>query len=126
MIPSGLISMSSGLISCCKIAACSGVKGVEDRPWKERVQSTCFSFSPSTGGGSERPSVRERRGVGSGERSFVWMGSGGAGALEAALWRVVAVEGAACCHRLLRSEKWRVWYDRISCRRRLYRAGLHD
>lgn len=62
MIPSGLTSMSSNGISCVRIAAASGLKGVEEMPWKERLQSTCFSPSPRVGGGSSRPSVSDRRG----------------------------------------------------------------
>lgn len=60
-IPSGLISMSSGCSSACRIALCSAVKGELERPWYERVQSTCRSLSSRVGGGSTRPSVRECR-----------------------------------------------------------------
>ena len=63
MIPSGLISMSSRGISCRRTAPASALNGAAERPWKDRAQSTCFSSSDSTGGGSERPSVRERRGA---------------------------------------------------------------
>lgn len=38
------------------------MKGEDERPWNERVQSTCFSSSLSIEGGSSRPSVRERSG----------------------------------------------------------------
>lgn len=60
-IPSGLISMSSGWSSAWRIALCSAVKGALERPWYERVQSTCRSLSSRVGGGSTSPSVRERR-----------------------------------------------------------------
>lgn len=53
--------MSSGSSSACRIALCSAVKGVLESPWYERVQSTCLSLSSRVGGGSTRPSVRERR-----------------------------------------------------------------
>lgn len=62
MIPSGLISISSGAIFCCKIAACSAVKGVDESPWNERVQSTCLSSSLRAERGSSSPSVSDRKG----------------------------------------------------------------
>ena len=38
-MPSGLISMSSGLSGCISTAAVSGLKGVVERPWKDDDQS---------------------------------------------------------------------------------------
>lgn len=91
-IPSGLISMSSYSNLCCKMSDCSGVKGVAERPWKERVQSTCRSSSLRTGGGSERPSVRERSGCESevGDKScWTWV----------AFWEASWGDGAGACWR---------------------------
>ena len=60
MIPSGLISMSSASTGCSNASAASFENDSVERPWKERAQSTCFSSGERVGGGSSRPSVRER------------------------------------------------------------------
>jgi hypothetical protein len=107
------------------MALCSAVKGELERPWYERVQSTCRSFSFRVGGGSTRPSVRERRAPEvAGERlllllllpfeGFAWTtwgaavcgvgvrgaGLAGAGADDCA----GAAAGGLCCHRLVEEE----------------------
>jgi hypothetical protein len=124
-MPSGLISMSSGCSSACRIALCSAVKGALERPWYERVQSTWRSLSLSVGGGSIRPSVRERRDAEvPAERLLLvlplplvgcaWttcgaavcgMGARGAGLAGAGAEDCAgAAAGGFCCHRLLEDE----------------------
>ncbi|KAG9526766.1 hypothetical protein KCV07_g222, partial [Aureobasidium melanogenum] len=78
-----LLYLISG-ISCVKMAAASALKGVEEMPWNERLQSTCFSPSSRVGGGSLRPSVSER--------------IGSLGARGAAVFG--AVDGARCDERV--------------------------
>lgn len=95
MIPSGLISMSSKGISCVKIAAASALKGVEEMPWNERLQSTCFSPSSRVGGGSLKPSVSDRMGslgaAGVGAEGLDAYDGCAAGARGAAVFAVVGV-----------------------------------
>lgn len=70
-MPSGFISTSSGFMGARSASEALSLKGVEDRPWKERDQSTGLSFEatgcgsgigPSVEGGgrSLRPEERER------------------------------------------------------------------
>lgn len=47
-------------MGCWRISACSGVKGTEERPWKERAQSTWVWEGSRGAAASEKPSVRER------------------------------------------------------------------
>jgi hypothetical protein len=58
-MPSGFTSTSSCTVGASSVSACSGVKDMLPSPWYERVQS--IAGTPSTSGGaSDRPSVRER------------------------------------------------------------------
>lgn len=74
MIPSGLISTSSGAVSANKISAASLGKGSAERPWNDRVQSIFSSGAVSSSSGlSARPllemfSVVGRLGVGAATR----------------------------------------------------------
>jgi len=78
----------------------SGLKASDDRPWKERVQSTWPSSSESGSDSSSRPSDRERRGgdgsldadwvvvavCGIGVRGVCWVGRGAAAAVAGSCW----------------------------------------
>jgi hypothetical protein len=58
-MPSGLTSTSSCTVGAKSVSDCSAVNEMLPRPWYERVQS--IAGTPSTSGGaSDRPSVRER------------------------------------------------------------------
>ena len=75
------------------------MKGVELKPWKERVQSTCFSSSERVWGGSERPAVRERRGGSGVAREVeggVEMAFGGGAGGGAGVVLVTVVDGEGC------------------------------
>lgn len=107
-MPSGFISMSVLLRGCWSVVACSAVKGVEDRPWKERVQSgsdDSEGVGEGEGGGSERPAVRDRRGGGGIGSLGVCGGLRAVGGLvllvvlvlEGAVEVVEVVDGGFCC-----------------------------
>ena len=61
-MPSGLISMSVGVSGSSRTAMASAPKGVSERPWKERDQSTWVAVGEADGSGvgrgSRRPEVR--------------------------------------------------------------------
>lgn len=113
-IPSGLISMSLKSSGCCNMSACSFVNGEEDRPWKDRVQSTCLSSSLRTGGGSSRPSVRERSGSDSSDG-------------ESSCWTCCAFADASdcCCRHIDVELKGRVCRD-MKARRGATLHGASD
>lgn len=57
MMPSGFTSTSSNGIGAINTSDAFSENGWADSPWKDRVQSTCFSFSSRIKGSSARPCV---------------------------------------------------------------------
>ena len=102
-MPSGLISMSSGLISRSRTSAISGAKGVVDRPWKELPQSTGFPWPLVAGGAAGRGSSRTA-------------GGGSTGGAE--LFAGLDVDEAARSDSRWRGDRW----DRAAEARRLLDA----
>lgn len=66
MIPSGLISISSGARGARSTSFASGENASEESPWNDVVQSTLRGSSSTTGGLSDSPVVRSSLGSGVG------------------------------------------------------------